>query len=370
MLNVLQIFKFYHPHVGGIEKVIQALSEGLADVCSRVLVCQPRGKGSSEKVNGVPVVRAGTLGTYFSVPLAPHFPMLLKQLAGSMDLLHFHLPFPLADVSYLLAKPQGKVVVWWHSDIVRPKHLANLYRPLLVRFLKKAEAIIVAAPQLIESSRTLRPFSDKCEVIPIGIDLARFATSPDQQKTIDAIRARYGPRIVLFVGRLAYYKGIDHLLRAMQQVDGKLLLIGEGPLEESLRRLAALTGVEDRCLFLGRVPDKELTDYYHACDIFVLPSIAVTEAYGIVQLEAMACGKPVVSTRLPTGVTFVNLHGETGLTVTPGDAAALAGAINQLLDDPGKRLAYGNFAKTRVEREFTREVMVTKVYNLYRRVAG
>jgi glycosyltransferase involved in cell wall biosynthesis len=370
-LNILQIFKYYSPHVGGVEKVASDIAEGLKDDCdTKVLACHEEATPQWDAVNGIVVLRAGTVGTYFSVPLAPRFPLLLRQMARTADILHFHLPYPLADVSYLLSRPKGKVVVWWHSDIVRPKYLTRLYRPLQIQFLKNAAAIIVAAPQLIDSSPTLRRFRDKCEVIPIGIETGRFSLNGSRHTEVQKIRSKYGPRIVLFVGRLAYYKGVEYLIRAMKGIDGTLLLVGEGPLEAEMKRLAASMGILDRCIFLGRISDEELPLYYQACDVFVLPSIAPTEAYGIVQLEAMASGKPVVCTSLPTGVTFVNLAGKTGLVVPPADEQALAGAINKLLTDHALRDKYGLFAKQRVEREFTSGAMVDKVYQLYKRVAG
>lgn len=368
--QVLQIFKYYYPNVGGVEKVAQDIAEGLRGrIDTKILACHEAVSTRREKVNGIEVRRAGRLFTRFSVPIAPRFPFLMKQMAREADILHFHLPYPLADVSYLLSRPKGKVVVWWHSDIVRPKYLTKLYRPLQIRFLKKAQAVIVAAPQLIDSSPTLRKFRDKCEVIPIGIDVKRFAPSNGEQAFVHEIRSKYGEKIVLFVGRLAYYKGVDYLVRAMKEVEGTLLLVGDGPLEAKMKDLAASTGIVHKCVFLGKVSDEELPLYFHACDVFVLPSVAETEAYGIVQLEAMACGKPVVSTNLPTGVPFVNLHGQTGLIVPPADVGALAGAINRLLDDAELREKYGDFAKQRVQREFTRDSMIDKVYQLYRRVA-
>lgn len=368
-LRVLQIFKYYYPNIGGVEKVAQDIAEGLKGrIEAKILACHEAMSTVLEEVNGIEVTRAGRLFTRFSVPVAPGFPFLMRKMAREADILHFHLPYPLADVSCLLSRPQGKVVVWWHSDIVRPKYLTKLYRPLQIRFLKKAAAIIVAAPQLIDSSPTLRRFRNKCRVIPIGIDTRRFGLDNGRQSQIEKIRSKYGPRTVLFVGRLAYYKGVDYLVRAMKEVDGMLLLVGDGPLEAEMKSLAASIGVADKCVFLGKVSDEELSLYYHACDAFVLPSVAPTEAYGIVQLEAMACGKPVVSTALPTGVPFVNLNGQTGLIVPPADERALATAINKLLDDAALRQKYGAFAKQRVEREFTREAMIDKVYELYQRV--
>jgi glycosyltransferase involved in cell wall biosynthesis len=367
--RVLQIFKYYFPHIGGVEKVIQDIAEGLQGrIETRVLTSHESVRTSSEKVNGVEVIRAGRITTRFSVPLAPRFPTLMRQMARESDILHFHLPYPLADVSYLLARPHGRVVAWWHSEIVRPKYLTKVYKPLLKQFLKKADRIIVAAPQLVDNSPFLVQFKEKCRVIPIGIDTARFEMTDDVEGRVNAIRAQRRGKIILFVGRLIYYKGLNYLIEAMAQAahaDATLLVVGDGPLGPQLENLAKDKGIGDKVVFLGKVPDEELTSYFNACDLFVLPSIANTEAFGIVQLEAMACGKPVISTDLPTGVPFVNLHQKTGLIVPPADVAALSRAVDTLLDNTALSAEYGEAGRRRVREEFTTDVMLSRVLSLY-----
>lgn len=367
-MNILQVYKFYYPHVGGIERVIQDLVEGLGHQHRmQILVCTEAARGKTEAVNGIPVIRAGTFRTYFSVPLSLTFPILLRRLAADSDLLHFHLPYPLADVSHLMVRPHGKVVVWWHSDIVRPKRLSRLHRPFLISFLRRAHAIIVAAPQLIDSSAVLSKLRHKCVVIPIGIDTCRFNLDARISRRVVQIRNN-ARSVVLFIGRFVYYKGVEYLIEAMKNVDARLVLVGEGPLEASLKSQVARMGLQDKVAFVGRVEEEDIAAYYHASDAFVLPSIENTEAYGIVQLEAMACGKPVISTDLPTGVSFVNLHGKTGLVVPPRNAEALAEAMNLLLNDEEAREAMGQFARRRVETQFSKEGMLHEVHELYKRV--
>jgi glycosyltransferase involved in cell wall biosynthesis len=373
-LKVLQIFKYYHPNVGGVEKVARDIAEGLRDrIDIKILACHENLKTSRERVNDIDVVRAGRLATYFSVPLAPRFPSLMRRMARDADILHFHLPYPLADVSYLLARPRGHVVAWWHSEIVKPKRLSKLYRPFLKAFLGKVERIIVAAPQLVEKSPFLSQYGEKCRVIPIGIDIGRFQPTESIKMRAEEIRRQHGTAIVLFVGRLIYYKGLEYLIRAMGHVrdrDLTLLVVGDGPLQTQLEALAAEIGVSDRVVFLGKLSDDDLTYHYHACDVFVLPSVANTEAFGIVQLEAMACGKPVISTDLPTGVPFINQHGKTGLIVPPMDSQALADAIALQLGNPSLAAQYGEAGRRRVREEFTKERMLQRVLALYREVAA
>jgi len=242
--------------------------------------------------------------------------------------------------------------------------LAVAFTPILRHALKKAAAIIVTSPNYIESSDILSEYRSKCCVIPFGISVDHF----DQydQKKVSRIRERYGPRIVLGVGRMVYYKGFEHLVRAMKLVDGHLIIIGNGPLREHLEQLAQDCGVDDRVAFLTEVDD--VRPYYHAADVFALSSVMRSEAFGIVQLEAMACGKPVINTQLNSGVTFVSPHGVSGLTVPPADSEALADAINQLFDHPHRRAELGNKARMRVAHQFTVEKMVQLTFQLYQHI--
>ncbi len=368
-MKVLQVAKFYHPFIGGVEKVVQEIAEGLNNTIDmRVLVCRILGFGKEAIVNGVRVAYASCVGVFLSMPISLSLPFLLRRMSSGCDILHFHGPFPLGELAFLLVRPRARTIVWWHMDVIRQKRMRALYRPVLLRFLRRVDRIIVATPQHIDSSPVLPAFRDKCEVIPYGIEIERFRMSPAAREASDRVRERHGARIVLFVGRLVYYKGVTHLVRAMQQIDAKLLLVGDGPLKEDLRRAAADLGVADKVCLLGGLSDDEITAHYHACDVFVLPSVANTEGFGLVQLEAMACGKPVVNTNLPTGVPYVSVDGETGITVPPGDSLAIAAAVNRLLGDPDLRRRLGENGRRRVENGFTRQRMVEKVLDLYRRL--
>ncbi len=370
-MRLLQINKLYHPWIGGVEEVVRSIAEGLNNRAKvSVLVCQPKGRGTREIINGVEVFRAGSIGVYCSMPVSFSFPFLLGRLSKDADILHFHLPFPLATLSCLLVRPKGKIIVWWHSDIVRQKTMMRLYKPFLTAFLKRVDRIIVAGVEHIESSRFLAPFRDKCEIVPFGIDVGRLRPSHETRENAAQIRGKYGSRIVLFVGRLIYYKGVEYLIRAMKNVNARLLIVGQGALERQLRALVAELQLGDKVVFLGRVADERMSAYYHSCDVFVLPSIARSETFGIVQLEAMACGKPVVNTDLPTGVPRVSRNGETGITVPPADSEALGAAINRLFQDSDFRQTCGRNARKRVEEHYTAGRMIEDVYRVYEKVLG
>lgn len=364
-IKVLQVSKLYSPWIGGVERVVQDIAEGLKDkVDMEVLVCQPRGWGTKEVVNGVTVTRATSLGIYWGMPISFTFPFLLAWKSRKADIIHFHLPFPLADLSYLLMgsrKPQ--VVVTYHSDIVRQKKLMWLYRPFLRWFLARAYRILVTSSNLLESSRYLSPYKAKCVVVPLSIDLNEFGHPAHKEFDLGISP---NDRIVLFVGRLSYYKGLEYLIEAMQEVEAKLLIVGEGELRRELEEKARVLKVDHKIVFLGKVSEEELKYCYQICDVFVLPSVEPSEAFGIVQMEAMAYGKPVVNTNLPTGVPYVSVDGETGFTVPPRDSKALAEALNKILNDKELAAKFSKNALTRVRERFSREKMLEKIYSIYK----
>ncbi|OGX23092.1 MAG: hypothetical protein A3K54_04520 [Omnitrophica WOR_2 bacterium RBG_13_44_8] len=364
-MKVLHIGKYYHPYIGGTEVHLSTLAEELKkEVGIGILASNTRFKTSLEKYDGINVYRLARLGNFFSLPLTLSLPFWLKRQEA--DILHFHLPNPLSVLSYFLSRPKGRVVVSYHSDIVKQRFFLPLIKPLLIRFLKKAETIIVTSENIIEDSLILKKFRDKCKVIPCGIDLSRFRPDSEVLKKAEEIKQKYGKPLILFVGRLVYYKGLEYLIKAMQEIEAKLLIVGDGPLRNKLQRLAGHLGVGGKIIWIGEIENEKIAAYYYACDIFVLPSNIKAESFGIVQVEAFACGKPVVSTNLPTGVPFVNLHGKTGLVVPPGNSSALADAINRLLGSSQLCKIYGQNARERVEKEFTKEGMADAVLKVYR----
>ncbi len=321
-MKVLQLGKFYHPVVGGIETALKEICEGLSDqVDFQILVANTR--WSTEHENGkLRVTRAASLGKCLSCPIAPSFPVWAKKFDA--DLIHVHLANPLAELSALLADRDVPIVAHFHSDVVRPLPpvFRTLYNQFLHAFYRRVNCIVVPTPQHIEVSKFVPRYREKCRVVPFGIPVARFNLDEAGRKRVDELRD--GPPTVLFVGRLVYYKGVEFLIRAMADTKARLRIVGTGPLEDSLRALARQKGIADRVEFLGQVSERDLIAHYHACDVFALPSITNQEMFGLVQLEAMACRKPVISTNLPTGVPWVNQHGKTGYTVVPRNPEELA----------------------------------------------
>ena len=369
-LRVLQVNKLYAPEIGGIERIVQVVAEGLRDrIAGEVLVCRVRGGSRVDWVNGVRVQRVASLGRLLSMPLAPTVPWHVWKRSREVDLVHFHSPFPLGELSLFLLRRDVPTVVTWHSDIVRQKLLHRAYERILRKFLDRVGRVMVTSPMAVQSSAYLGAVPSKCRVVPLGVDLRRFELPEAARTGVRDIRRRFGEPLVLFVGRLVYYKGLHYLIRAMRDVAGSLLVVGSGDMRAALERQARQEGVDRRVHFVESASDAEVTGYLHACDLLVLPSTHSSEMFGIVQVEAMACGKPVVNTRLPTGVPYVSIDGLTGLTVAPGDAQALAAAISRLLDDHALRDRLGAQARARVEAEFTVERMLERVLDVYAEVA-
>ncbi|RJP24069.1 MAG: glycosyltransferase [Candidatus Abyssobacteria bacterium SURF_5] len=364
-MKILHVYKdYYPPVVGGIEKHIAQVCNHLKKKHEvQVLVCNRGFSTEIEHVDGVRVVKVGQLGRLQSAPIPPAFALWLRRLEA--DILHFHLPNPTCELSYLLARPPGAVVATYHSDIVRQEFLLRFYSPFLRSFLRKTRLILPTSPVYAEGSLYLREFAHKCRVVPLGVDTHLFDSISPVKEEVNALHVRYGQEFILFVGKLRYYKGLQFLIRAMPRIPVPLVIVGTGPMEDELKGLAILNGVKEKVHFAGEVSDMDLAAYYHACSLFVLPSIYRSEAYGLVQLEAHACGKPVVSTRLGTGVEYVNLHLKTGCVVPPADPDALAAAIESLLNDPKRRQEMGEFARQRVCDEFDLDRMFHKIEDVY-----
>lgn len=361
-LKVLHVGKFYPPYMGGIETHLQNLCNELKDLVDlKVLVSSSTKQTIDDTVEGVAVTRVGTRATLSAAPISPGLVSRIRREAA--DIVHLHHPNPIAVMAYLMSGHRGRLVITYHSDIVRQKKLGAAFQPFLDRSLAWADAIIATSPNYLATSTVLQAHKDRCEVLPYGIPVEQFADRDEE--AVARIRAQFGSRLVITVGRLIYYKGFDVLVQAMKDVHGTLLVVGDGPLRAELEAQAHALGIADRVHFLGEIHNRDIAAYYHASDVFALASVARSEAFGIVQLEAMACGVPVVNTSLDSGVPFVSLDGETGVTVPPGDADALARALNDLLDDDARRASLGAAARKRVDTEFTSQVMGRRMLELY-----
>lgn len=371
-MRVLQVNKLYYPEIGGIEKTLQQISEGLNardDIEVKVLVCQKKGKGIVENINGVEIHRAGSVGVVSSVPISFSFLWKFRQMAEWADVIHLHMPFPLGDLACLLSGYSGKVVVYWHSDVVKQKRGMFFYRPIMERFLKRADAILIGAPGVAKGSKYLQPYLKKCQVVPFAVEEWILKSGANYLVKYGYDRNHKETRF-LFVGRLVYYKGCSVLIEAFSRLkeNTRLIFVGNGNLESELKRQCQKNGISERVEFAGNVSKKQMAQYFSDADVFVLPSIERSEAFALVQLEAMAYGLPVINTNLPSGVPEVSVHGKTGITVEPRNADELMEAMTWMDLHRNERLDMGKNARKRVEAFYTQEMLINNLIHGYRKI--
>ncbi len=353
-MRILQIGKYHPPVKGGMETVLGLIGRGLTARGHEVWsVAASHGETTAAAADGH-VIRCRSLATVASQPVTPALPGTLRRVLREArpEVVTLHWPNPLAALALRWAgrawPPGARLTVWYHADITRQKLGAVLLRPLLSGLLDRAHGIAVSTASLRDESPQLAGRGDRVAVIPFGIDVDDW--------TLDT-RPGEGP--LLFVGRLVYYKGLELLLDAVAEVpEARLEIVGDGPLRDRLRARAEDPALRGRVRLHGELDDADLRAVMARCGALVLPSLRRSETFGLVQIEAMAAGLPVISTQLPTGVAEVNVHERTGLLVPPGDRAALAGALGEVLRDPARARRWGEAGRARARDRFGHTRMV------------
>ena len=366
-IKVLQLGKYYAPQRGGIESHLKTLCEGiLPEVDVQAVVSNTSNRTVRELYDGVALTRVARLAHLRSTSFNPA--MAAQIRAHRAEIVHLHWPNPMAAVAFLASGHPGRLIVTYHCDVVRQRVLRHLFSPVLSMLLRRASRVIVSSQQYLDSSSALASYRPRCRVIPLGI-AEHFFAEPDPF-AVHEVQLRFGSPLVLSVGRLVDYKGLDYLIQAIQQTSVHLLVVGEGPRKRRLKRLVESLGLSHRVTFLGELPDRELGILYHAADLLVLPSVDRSEAFGLVQAEAMAAGTPVINTALDTGVSYVSPAGATGLTVPACDTTALAESISRLLKDEPYRATLGIAARARADQLFRAGRMCASTTALYREVCS
>lgn len=364
--RVLQLGKFY-PICGGVEKVAYDLMAGLSEqnVYCDMMCAATNGESRTISVNDyAKVICCHTLAKIAATMISPAMIFALKKVQDQYDIIHVHHPDPMACLALLLSGYKGKVVLHWHSDIQKQRILLRLYSPLQKWLIRRADKIVGTSPVYLSESPFLQKVQHKTVCLPIGVD----PMCPDAAG-VRKIKDRYkGKKIIFSLGRLVTYKGYEFLIAATKYLkDNYMILIGgTGALREKLQEEINSMHLRGKVKLLGHVSDEELPSYYGACDVFCLSSVQKTEAFGIVQIEAMSCGKPVVATKIPqSGVSWVNAHEESGINVMPGDAYALAKAIESIAENGAAYDRYSEGALNRYKKLFTKEKMIAKCKELY-----
>jgi glycosyltransferase involved in cell wall biosynthesis len=384
-LRVVHLGKYYPPSPGGIEGHPQTLARAQsalgADV--RVLVVNhaavdgrdatfdrlTRTPDAEETDGPVRVTRVGRWASLAKLDIAPGLPGAMRRLAREQpDVWHLHTPNITMMLAVLANSRIRPLVITHHSDIVRQRVLKYAVRPIESAVYRRAVRVLSDSPDYIAGSPILQRQIAKVDVLALGIDAAPFRDlSPNALAYARELQNRYGSPLWLCVGRLIYYKGHTVALAALREVQGTLLIIGTGPMESELRRKASELGVADRVVFHGPATDDQLAGAYRAATALCFPSTARSEGFGLVQVEAMASGCPVINTAITgSGVPWVCRHEQEGLTVPVNDSAALAAAAGRLLADPGLRERLAEAGRQRARDEFDYRVMAAKSLEIYR----
>lgn len=366
-MKILQLGKFY-PIRGGVEKVMYDLMIGLSDEgvhCDMLCASTEGHPAEIISLNSYAnLIIVSTSLKFAGTMLAPAMVTTLRKIAKQYDIIHIHHPDPMATLALYLSGFRGKVVLHWHSDILKQKLLLKFYKPLQNWLIKRADKIVGTTPVYVKQSSFLSNVQKKVSYIPIGV--SELAHSPIN---VENIRKRYGNKHIIFsLGRLVEYKGYEFLIRAAKYLDDNFHIVigGKGPLHQQLSDLIVALDVQEKVTLLGFISDEEVPDYYVASDIFCLSSIWKTEAFAIVQIEAMALGKPVISTRIPgSGVSWVNQHGMSGLVVDPENEEDLSEAIKHICLDDQLYEQLSSGSRNRYIENFTRKKMIDKCRNVY-----
>lgn len=358
-MKLLQINKLYHPVIGGIESVVKDIAKGLNhpdNFIIDVLACQKKGRRNIEKINQIKVYKAHSFGKALGMPISFDFFLLFFKIKNNYDKFLIHFPFPLATFLTFFI-PKNKLIIFYHSDIVRQRFFKLIFSPFIKYSLKKANKIIVSGHNIIKSSEMLKKHHTKCEVIPFGVD---FPISRDDELNAKKIKElNNNKKIILGVGRLVYYKGFAYAISAMKNINAKLIIIGSGKEEKNLKNLIKSLNLKEKVEILP--PQENLNPYFLACDVFIFPSCAKSEAFGLVQLQALAYGKPIINTYLNTAVEEVSLNNITGITVNPKNVKEIEVALNKILNNEELYNEFSKNAKEKYKSLFTADKFLKNI---------
>lgn len=364
-MRVLHFYRTSFPDtMGGIEQVINQIARGAnkLGVDTDVLSLTPDRVDRTIEIDGYLAHRARLDFQFASTGFSASAFLRFLQLAKAADVIHYHFPWPFMDVVHFVARMNKPTLVTYHSDIIRQEHLLKLYRPLKRKFLASMDRIVATSPNYFATSDVLGMFSDKVSVIPIGLDKTSYPQPMPKQ--LKYWGQKFGSKFFLFVGVLRYYKGLHILLEAAQGTDYPIVIVGAGPIEQELKAQAARLGLRN-IHFMGQLSDEDKVALLTLCYGVVFPSHLRSEAFGISLLEGAMYGKPMISSEIGTGTTFINIGDDTGLVVPPSDPIALRQAMRYLWEHPEEADDMGKRAEERYWKHFTAEQMVRSYVELY-----
>jgi rhamnosyl/mannosyltransferase len=369
-MKVLHVYRTFFPDTqGGLEEVIRqvCINARPHGVESRVFTLSRNPEPARVEVDGCEVVRVKQSFEIASCGFCLGGIREFQREAEWADLIHYHFPWPFADLLHVMTRPARPSVITYHSDIVRQQALQVFYRPLMNRFLGDMSRIVATSPNYYATSDVLSRFSDRVDIIPIGIEEASYPAVAADSGALERARAEYGEGFFLFVGVLRYYKGLHILLDAVKDANYKVVIVGSGPVESALRRQAEQLGL-DNVIFGGYVDDDMKMALFQLCRGVVFPSYLRSEAFGVTLLEGAMSGKPLISAEVGSGTSHINIHDVTGLVIPPGCPGALREAMDKLYYNPRLAQGMGKAARARYEELFTGRTMGARYAEVYRQV--
>lgn len=358
--------------MGGVENICKYLVEGAVKHETAVVCFNDKCKDVIEEVNGHKVYRVATWINVARQALSLSYFWVLKKAIKEFkpDVIQFHWanPFP-AWVLLCVIPKNVKLIIHWHMDIIKQKHIYPFIKPVETALLKRADMVCVTSPQYRDGSLPLQPFKDKVRIVQNAMDEDNFILRDGDAEKINAVKAKYGNKpIVFFIGRHIQYKGLPHLIEAEKYVksDCVFVIAGSGPLTDELKAQCKSSRVH----FVGRLSDEDLKLHHYAASVFAFPSVTKNEAFGVALAEAMYCGTPAVTFTIPgSGVNWVSLNGETGIEVSNGDDKAYAEAVDKLIEDKELNKKYGVAGHQRVVENFTIPKMVAVQEKCYKELS-
>ena len=379
MKKFLSVCKRYSPEIGGIEIVAEkiakiAIEEGYS---SEIITFNNDNVMKEEIIENIKVSRLPTIFEKGSIRLSFKYKEMMKRKAKDTDLILFHFPCFQPEIDFLFKDKYKKIkkICFYHGHVIGQGLLSVLYNKIITRrFLDAMDIIIVTSPNIKNSSFLLRDYQEKIEVIPLFVNLKHFYYREDNKRKFLLNKFKNKKeKIVMYIGRLGRYKGLNYLVKSYKYLDKEIgiVIIGEGPKEKEIKKLVDDLNLSKDILFLNHVPYSELPSYYSAADVFVLPSDS-GEAFGLVAIEAMACGIPVITTELGTGTSYHNIDGVTGRVIPPKNEEEIAKAIKEILFENPERykkeniikraaeFSYENFEKNVVEKILSWKIMISE----------
>ena len=367
-MRVGQVYRDYFAQVpGGIERYVHELAHGMKGEVDTEVLISSKGHSAKSWIDDGVTVRVAT--EWIRVQGVPFSPTLARHIRnGNFDLVHVHSPFPTGEAALMLSRSPAVRIATYHADLDRGSRLFPAYRRFLLRLYRSCSYVVASSEDLVRSSPLLSVLNESdpgvVQVVPMGVDTDRFRPGPTDAS--DGLRRQLGGGpIVLFLGRLRYYKGLPILIEAMRDVDAKLFIVGGGPFRDRVVAEAS-EALGTRFIHARFAAEEELPDLFRAADLFCLPSVSHAETFGLAAVEAMASGLPVITTDVGTGTSKINIDGETGFVVPPLDPEALSAAIRKVLADQPLAEQMGRAARRRVEDNYDRSLMLDRMLTLYR----